>query len=79
MIINLELIADIKTESYKCIDRLRSTIEHTGEIPGTLVVEKDDTYYYLLDACEQLNIELKLAEKLMVIPQIRNELKYQGR
>lgn len=79
MIIKHELFVDITKDSYQCLEGLRSIIERTGEIPGTLVVEKEDIYYYLLDACRQLGIELKLVKELKTIPQIRKELNRLGR
>ncbi|MDY6827297.1 MAG: SEC-C metal-binding domain-containing protein [Bacillota bacterium] len=79
LIIKHELIKDITKDSYQCLEGLHSTIEQTGKIPNTMVVEKDATYYYLVDACKQLNIELKLVKKLKTIPQIRKELNRLGR
>jgi len=79
LIIKHELIKDLTKDSYQCLEGLLSTIEKTGKIPHAMVVEKEDAYYYLVDACKQLNIELKLVKKLKIIPQIRKELNRLGR
>ena len=73
-IIGYELITDINNDYYQCVDRLISSIEQTNSIPKTIVVEKEDTYYCLMDPCQQINVTLKLVKYLKIIPEIRTEM-----
>lgn len=74
IVIGYELIAYMSEDALKCVDRLVVTIEQTKCVPKTVVVEKKELYYCLLDVCQQLNLELKLVDKLKVLPEIRKEI-----
>ncbi len=74
MIIGYELISSMAEDAVKCFDGLVETIERTESIPRAVVVEKEELFYCLIDVCKQLGIELKLVDKLKLLPKIRTEV-----
>ena len=67
------MMADLEAEGHRCVDRIVDLVGKQ-EIPSRIVVECDETYYLLKEACHQLNIPLKKVEQLKYIPQAREDM-----
>ncbi len=66
-IIGYDILQDIRTEGYKCIELLTKYIEKTGLKPSTLFVAREETYHLFLEACKQLGIKLNMTDRLYFI------------
>lgn len=73
LVIGYEMMADLEAEGHRCVDRIVDLVGKQ-EIPSRIVVECDETYYLLKEACHQLNIPLKKVEQLKYIPQAREDM-----
>jgi len=49
-------------------------IIHKNWAPSRIVVERDETYFMLQEACRQLDISLEMVEKLEAMPEIKEEI-----
>lgn len=74
MVIDYELISDTGDLALCCFERVVGLINRLEKIPKKIVVRKAEFYYCLLEICQHLDIELKLVEKLIVLPMVREEL-----
>jgi hypothetical protein len=74
MVIDYDLISDTGDLSLCCFERVVGLINRLEIIPKQIVVRKAEFYYCLLEICQQLDIDLKLVEKLKVLPKVREEL-----
>lgn len=74
MVIDYELISDTSDLALRCFERVVELINRLEFIPKKIVVRKAEFYYCLLEICQHLDIELKLVEKLQVLPVVREEL-----
>ncbi len=74
MIIQYEMLTDLENESYRIINKLLDTINSFKEVPESIVVANEETFYYLEKACDQLGIELAYVKELELIPYIKKEL-----
>ena len=74
MVIDYDLVSDTSDLSLRCFERVVDLINRLERIPKKIVVRKAEFYYCLLEICQHLDIELKLVEKLQVLPVVREEL-----
>ncbi len=74
MVIDYDLISDTSDLSLRCFERIVELINRLENIPKNIVVRKAEFYYCLMELCQQLDIELKLVEKLQLLPMVREEL-----
>lgn len=74
MLIYSELLKDINTEGHKIIDALINFIEENDRKPYKILVKRREIYYLLIGICEQLDINLEVAEQLEFVEEIKEEL-----
>ena len=73
LILRYEAMKNIGEEGHLCIDAIIQLMDE-GMIPSRIVVERDETYYLLVEACRQLNISLEKVAYLKLIPEIREKM-----
>jgi len=74
LILNFEIIQDLKEEGHRFIEALVSMVEENENIPSKLLVCNDKSYYLFNDICEQLKITLEKVSSLENIEIVKEEL-----
>jgi hypothetical protein len=74
LILRHELMKNIWHDGYLCIEAILQLVGDKGVFPSRIMVEREETYYLLEDACRQLNISLEMVEQLKLMPEVREEM-----
>lgn len=75
LILRQELMKDLQQEASRCIEALTQLISSQNWAPSRIAVERDETYYLLLESCRQLEIPLEKVERLQLLPELREKMR----
>ena len=74
IVIYFELLKNINKEGQKTIDSIIDFIEKNNKKPYKILVKRHETYYLLINICDQLGISLQMVEQLEFVEEIKEEL-----
>lgn len=73
LILRYEAVESLEEKGFLCIDAIVQLLEE-GLVPSRIVVERDETFYLLEEACSQLKIPLEIVPFLKAVPEIREKM-----
>ncbi|NMB34707.1 MAG: hypothetical protein GX989_00295 [Firmicutes bacterium] len=76
LILRYEAMENLLEDGELCIEALIQLLEE-NMVPSRILVERDETYYLLVEICRRLDIPLKKVPYLNVMPEIREKM-YSG-
>ena len=73
-ILGFNIIKNIEDEGNKFLDLISELIETYKQLPYKIIIQRDETYYLLLDYCKQLGINLEKVDYLVNLEEARYEM-----
>lgn len=74
MIVSFEMLRDIRSEGWKCVEQLAALIEKNGMMPSKLLVSREETYHLFSEVCKQLGINLEMVDRLDYMEEARCDM-----
>jgi hypothetical protein len=74
LILSFDMVKDIVSDGHKFIDMVINLIERSGHFPSRIFVQREETYYLLMDICDQLGINIEMVDRLHILQDARYEM-----
>ncbi len=69
---------DLKNDGMQLINAFVNIIIDSGILPSRIQTHSDETYFFLIDLCNQMGIKIERTEHLEFIPDIKNRINQPG-
>lgn len=74
MIVSYEMLRDIKSEGWKCVEQLATLIRKNDMMPSKLLVSREEVYHLFSEVCKQLGINLEMVDRLVYMEEARYDM-----